>query len=64
MAKKIRKKKIERLRFSQNRILTFFIGVFLITAGFVTLGLGSVTFAPILLVVGFLGVVPLSFLLK
>jgi hypothetical protein len=52
------------LPFGRKNYLLFAIGALLIVAGYVTLARGSITLAPILLLVGYLVVIPWAILAK
>ena len=50
------------LDFSRNNYLVLGIGLFLIVLGFLFLGFGDITIAPILLVLGYCVAIPLGIL--
>lgn len=52
------------LPFSKRNYLVFGLGLLFIVVGFIALGLGSITLAPILLVVGYLVIIPVAIMLK
>lgn len=68
MAKKRRKKikyvPAKRLAFTRRNWTMLLIGVFTIILGFYILSRGSITLAPILLVVGYCVIIPLAILIK
>ena len=68
MAKKRRKKikyvQAKRLAFTRRNWTMLLIGVFTIILGFYILSRGSITLAPILLVVGYCVIIPLAILIK
>ncbi|MEO0091862.1 MAG: hypothetical protein ABIK61_04030 [candidate division WOR-3 bacterium] len=50
--------------FKKKNYILFLIGVVTIITGFIALSKGSITLAPILLVVGYVILIPLSIILK
>lgn len=71
MAKKIKKEEKKRewrrlpnISFQKKNYLLLILAIIVIIAGFVSLGMGSITLAPILLVIGYCVLVPLAILLK
>ncbi|MEE2710308.1 MAG: hypothetical protein VYA69_12015, partial [Gemmatimonadota bacterium] len=52
------------LPFQSRQYQMFGVGLLSILAGFITLGLGSITFAPLLMVLGYCVVIPLIFFWK
>ena len=52
------------LPFGRRNYLLFGIGLVVIVVGFIALGMGSITLAPILLVLGYLVIIPLAIILK
>ncbi|MCX7785702.1 MAG: DUF3098 domain-containing protein [candidate division WOR-3 bacterium] len=50
--------------FKTKNYILFFAGVLTIIVGFITLSKGSITLAPILLVVGYVILIPLSIIVK
>ena len=52
------------LPFQSRQYHMFGVGLLSILAGFITLGLGSITFAPLLMVLGYCVVIPLIFFWK
>jgi hypothetical protein len=52
------------LPFGRKNYLLFGLGALLIVAGYVALSKGSITLAPILLLLGYLVVIPLAILAK
>jgi len=68
MVKKRRKKEkkppAKKLAFSRRNWMTFMLGIVVIVAGFYALSKGSMTLAPILLVLGYCVIIPLAILIK
>lgn len=74
MAQKEQKQKKEKrerkgealvdVQFARKNFLFFGLGLVSVVAGFILLGAGSITLAPILLVAGYLVFFPLGILLK
>ncbi|MEO0102143.1 MAG: hypothetical protein ABIK81_00365 [candidate division WOR-3 bacterium] len=71
MVKKIKKEEKKResrrlpnISFKKKNYLLLLLAIIVIIAGFVFLGRGSITLAPILLVIGYCVLVPLAILLK
>jgi len=74
MAKKKHKEKKEKkerkgerlidVKFTKKNILFFGIGLIFVVIGFILLAAGSITLAPLFLVVGYLVFFPLGILLK
>jgi hypothetical protein len=64
------KPKIERRReksvlpFGKKNYILFAIGIFVIIIGYVTLGYGSITLAPILLVLGYCVIIPIAIIIN
>ena len=58
------KKKAEGLPFTRKNYYIFLAGLAAIILGYVTLGQGSITLAPILLVLGYCVIVPVAILYK
>jgi hypothetical protein len=64
------KPKVERhkeksvLPFSRKNYVLFAIGIFVIIIGYVTLGYGSITLAPILLVLGYCVIIPIAIIIN
>ena len=52
------------LPFGRRNYLLFGIGLVVIVVGFIALGMGSITLAPILLVLGYLVIIPLAIIIK
>ena len=52
------------LPFQSQHYGLFGVGLLVILAGFITLGFGSITFAPLLLVIGYCVLIPLVFFWK
>ncbi|MGB8657716.1 MAG: hypothetical protein WCE90_08030 [Candidatus Zixiibacteriota bacterium] len=48
------------LPFTKRNYLLFGIGLFVIVVGYITLGYGSITLAPILLVLGYCVIIPIA----
>jgi len=59
-AKKIKQKEQDSLGFTRKNYYLFILGLLVIVAGFITLRMGSITLAPILLVLGYCVIIPLS----
>jgi uncharacterized membrane protein HdeD (DUF308 family) len=68
MSKKRRKKEKKpprkKLVFSRRNWMTFILGIIVIVVGFFALSKGSMTLAPILLVLGYCVIIPLAILIK
>ncbi|KPJ60423.1 MAG: hypothetical protein AMJ46_06625 [Latescibacteria bacterium DG_63] len=68
MAKKRRKKEktvaAKKLAFTRKNWSVLLLGVLVIVVGFFALSKGSITLAPILLVLGYCVIVPLAILMK
>ena len=64
------KPKVERykeksvLPFGKKNYILFAIGIFVIIIGYVTLGYGSITLAPILLVLGYCVIIPIAIIIN
>jgi hypothetical protein len=64
------KPKIERakektvLPFTKKNYVLFAIGIFVIVVGYITLGYGSITLAPILLVLGYCVIIPTAIIIN
>jgi hypothetical protein len=64
------KPKIQRYRektvlpFTKKNYILFAIGIFVIIIGYITLGYGSVTLAPILLVLGYCVIIPIAIIIR
>lgn len=62
--------KIERekekavLPFTKKNYILFAIGIFVIVIGYITLGYGSITLAPILLVLGYCVLIPIAIIIN
>ena len=56
--------RVEMVRFGPKNYVLGGLGLLLIVFGFVTLAAGSITLAPILLVLGYCVVVPVAILVK
>ena len=68
MVKKKRKKEkkppAKKLVFSRRNWMAFMVGIIVILVGFYALSRGSMTLAPILLVLGYCVIIPLAILIK
>jgi hypothetical protein len=64
------KSKIEKykektvLPFTKKNYILFAIGIFVIVIGYITLGYGSITLAPILLVLGYCVLIPIAIIIN
>jgi len=64
------KPKMERYRektllpFTKKNYVLFAIGIFVIAIGYITLGYGSITLAPILLVLGYCVIIPIAIIIN
>ena len=64
------KPKIERHRersvlpFTKKNYILFAIGILVIVIGYITLGYGSITLAPILLVLGYCVIIPIAIIIN
>jgi len=56
--------RLEMVRFGPKNYVLGGLGLLLIVFGFITLAAGSITLAPILLVLGYCVVVPIAILIK
>ena len=52
------------IQFSKKNYIGFALGVLTIAGGFLSLSLGSITLAPILLVLGYCVIIPIAIILK
>jgi len=52
------------LPFTKKNYILFAIGIFVIVIGYVTLGYGSITLAPILLVLGYCVLIPIAIIIN
>jgi hypothetical protein len=52
------------LPFTKKNYIIFAIGIFIIAVGYVTLGYGSITLAPILLVLGYCVLIPIAIIIN
>ena len=59
-AKKLKAKEKDTLGFTKKNYYLFALGLLIIVVGFITLRMGSITLAPILLVLGYCVIIPLS----
>ena len=66
MAKKTKKTTPDRFEwpFGPKNYLIFLIGLLVIIVGYITLGYGSITLAPILLILGYCVMIPAAILVK
>jgi hypothetical protein len=66
MAKKAKKKEKERFEwpFGPRNYLIFGIGILVIIVGYISLAAGSITLAPILLVLGYCVLIPVSIIIN
>ena len=66
MAKKVKKKEKERFEwpFGPRNYLIFGIGILVIIVGYISLAAGSITLAPILLVLGYCVLIPVSIIIS
>jgi len=56
--------KTSTFSFTRANYWTLFIGLVVIVVGFITLRMGSITLAPILLVLGYCVIIPIGILLR
>jgi hypothetical protein len=52
------------LPFTKKNYILFAIGIFVIVIGYITLGYGSITLAPILLVLGYCVIIPIAIIIN
>lgn len=52
------------LPFTKKNYVLFAIGIFVIVIGYITLGYGSITLAPILLVLGYCVIIPIAIIIN
>jgi len=52
------------LPFTRKNYILFAIGLFVIVLGYITLGYGSITLAPILLVLGYCVIIPIAIIIN
>ena len=66
MAKKEKKKVKERFEwpFGPRNYILFAIGLLVIVVGYISLSAGSITLAPILLILGYCVLIPLSIIIR
>ncbi len=66
MAKKAKKEEKEKFEwpFGPKNYLIFAIGLAVIVAGYISLSAGSITLAPILLVLGYCVLIPVSIIVR
>jgi hypothetical protein len=60
----VREKAKAVLPFTKKNYVIFAIGIFVIVIGYVTLGYGSITLAPILLVLGYCVLIPIAIIIN
>jgi uncharacterized membrane protein len=58
--KKLKAKEKDSLGFTKKNYYLFALGLLIIVVGFIALRMGSITLAPILLVLGYCVIIPLS----
>lgn len=63
-AKKIKQKEKDSLGFTRKNYYLFALGLVIIVVGFISLRMGSITLAPILLVLGYCVIIPLSIIVN
>jgi len=59
-----REKEKAVLPFTKKNYVLFAIGIFVIVIGYITLGYGSITLAPILLVLGYCVLIPIAIIIN
>lgn len=59
-ARKLKAKEKDTLGFTKKNYYLFALGLVIIVVGFISLRMGSITLAPILLVLGYCVIIPLS----
>jgi len=59
-ARKLKVKEKDTLGFTKKNYYLFALGLLIIVVGFISLRMGSITLAPILLVLGYCVIIPLS----
>nr|MBN2278812.1 hypothetical protein [candidate division Zixibacteria bacterium] len=66
MAKKVKKDEKERFEwpFGPKNYIVFAIGILVIIVGYISLAAGSITLAPILLVLGYCVLIPISIIIS
>jgi len=57
-------KEKSKLPFGRKNYLVFALGIFVIVVGYIFLAHGSITIAPILLVLGYCVIIPLSIIVR
>ena len=62
--KKADRPKTKTFAFTRKNYLTLLAGLAVIIVGFITLRMGSITLAPLLLVVGYCVIIPIGILLR
>ena len=63
-SKGLQEQEEQGLPFTRKNYLVFGIGVLSVILGFITLSRGSTTLAPVLLILGYCVIIPISILLK
>ncbi len=53
-----------KLPFGRKNYLVFVLGILVIVLGYILLGYGSITLAPILLVLGYCVIIPISIMIR
>ena len=61
---KRQKAELEKLAFGKNNYIAFAAGLLVVLSGFFFLSKGSMTLAPILLVMGYCVIIPIAILIK
>jgi uncharacterized membrane protein HdeD (DUF308 family) len=62
--KKTPRARTKTFAFTRKNYLTFLAGLVVIIAGFIALRMGSITLAPLLLVLGYCVIIPIGILLR
>jgi hypothetical protein len=62
--KKATRQKTDTFAFTRKNYLTLLAGLVVISLGFITLRMGSITLAPLLLVLGYCVIIPIGILLR
>lgn len=63
-AKTAAKKSDDSLGFTSTNYILFAIGIFVVIVGFIVLKMGSITLAPILLVLGYCVIIPVAIMYR
>ncbi len=63
-AKAYKAKEKSILPFTSKNYILFAVGLFVIVLGYITLGYGSITLAPILLVLGYCVIIPIAIIIN